>query len=124
VEDVKRWLPVLVYAALIFHGSSTTGDDLPRWSFMAHDKVLHVLEYSLLGALLARAFGMRRRWWPVFPILAGLAFGIGDEFHQSFVPGRYGNDLGDLTADLVGSALGTGAFYGFHRLRRRVTPST
>ena len=121
MEDVKRWLPVLVYAALIFHGSSQTGDDLPRWSFMAHDKILHILEYSLLGALLARAFGWRR-WWLAIPL--GLAFGVGDEFHQSFVPGRYGNDLGDLAADLVGSALGAGAFYGFHRFRRRVTQST
>jgi VanZ family protein len=121
VEDVKRWLPVLVYAALIFHGSSQTGNDLPHWSFLAHDKILHMLEYSLFGGLLARAFGLRR-WYLAIP--AGLAFGVGDELHQSFVAGRMGNDVGDMIADLVGSTLGAGAFYGFHRLRRRVTQST
>ena len=118
---MKRWAPVLLYAALIFHGSSQSGADLPKWSFMAHDKILHTLEYSGLGFFLARAFGGGRWWWA---IPAGLAFGISDELHQSFVAGRMGNDLGDMTADLVGSALGASAFYGFHRLRRRVTPST
>ncbi len=115
---MTRWLLVLVYAALVFYGSSRPGNDLPHWSFMAHDKILHTLEYSLLGLLLARAFGLRH-WWLAIPV--GLAFGIGDELHQSFVAGRMGNDLGDMTADLVGSALGAGAFYGFHRFVRRVT---
>jgi VanZ family protein len=121
VENVKRWAPVALYVALIFYGSSQPGNDLPQWSFMAHDKILHTLEYSGLGWLLARAFGTARWWWAI-PV--GLAFGIGDELHQSFVAGRMGNDLGDMTADLVGSALGAGAIYGFHRLRRRVTQST
>jgi VanZ family protein len=117
VEDVKRWAPVALYAAFIFYGSAQTGHELPRWSFMAHDKILHTLEYSGFGLLLARAFG-QRRWYLAIP--AGLLFAIGDELHQSFVPGRMGNDVGDMTADLAGSCLGAGIFYGFHRWVRRV----
>jgi len=114
---VKRWLPVAAYLAFIFMGSAQTADELPRWSFMAHDKILHALEYSLLGALLGRALGMR--WW-YLAIPVGLGLGAADELHQSFVAGRNGNDLGDMTADLVGSSLGACAFSGFHRYRRRV----
>ena len=38
--------------------------------------------------------------------LIGMAVGALDEFHQSFVPGRFGNDLGDLAADSLGSLVG------------------
>jgi VanZ family protein len=117
VENVKRWAPVVLYAALIFYGSSQPGHSLPRWWFMRHDKVLHALEYAGFAWLWARALGPRRWWWAV---VACMIYAIGDEFHQTFVPGRQGNDPADLAADLVGSLLGAAAFYGFHRLVRRV----
>jgi VanZ family protein len=103
------WLPVLAYAAVIFYFSSRTGAQLPRYWFMQHDKVLHSIEYTGLGLLVCR--GLRRsRVRPLPSLLAAaalaLAFGASDEFHQSFVPGRQGNDLGDLLADAVGGTLG------------------
>jgi VanZ family protein len=117
MEDVKRWLPALLYACLISYFSSLPGTDLPQYGFMIHDKILHTLEYSGFGFLLARGFGVRRFWWA---IVAGALFGVVDELHQTFTPHRNGNDPGDMLADLCGSALGAFAFYGFHRLRDRV----
>lgn len=118
---MRRWLLVFVYAAIIFYLSSRTGGQLPRWPIMAHDKLLHSIEYAGFAFLIANAiegrFGRRRI---AFAIVAAVAFGALDEFHQTFVPGRSGNDLGDLSADLAGAALGTLAFYGYHRLRQRV----
>lgn len=114
---MKRWLLVLPYAALIFYLSSRTGHQLPRWWFMRYDKVLHACEYAGLAFLVTNALGLGR-WW--LAILLSLAFGVADEFHQTFVPGRSGNDVGDMTADLVGGGLGAAAFYGYHRLIRRV----
>jgi VanZ family protein len=38
--------------------------------------------------------------------LIGAIVGIIDEYHQSFTPGRTGNDVGDWIADLLGSAAG------------------
>jgi VanZ family protein len=113
VEDVsgrqsalRRWLPVVLYAAMIFAGSSIPGTSInPRFS--VHDKVIHATEYAGLAFLLARAFGMRR-WW--LAIVVGLAYGISDEFHQTFTPHRSGNDLGDITADFVGSTVGAVAW--------------
>ncbi len=99
---MKRWLPVVLYAALIFAGSSIAGDAInPRLT--VHDKLIHTAEYAGFAFLLARAFGARR-WW--LAILVGVLFGISDEFHQTFTPHRSGNDLGDITADAVGSTLG------------------
>jgi VanZ family protein len=46
-------------------------------------------------------------------------FGVADEFHQSFVPGRQGNDLGDMTADLIGATLGAMSFLVLRRIFRR-----
>jgi VanZ family protein len=117
---VKRWAPVVLYAALIFYLSSKSGGELPRWSFMAHDKVLHALEYGGFAFLWAYALGARR-WY--LAVAACMVYAVGDEFHQTFVPGRYGNDPGDLAADLVGSVSGAAAFYAFHRFVRRVTRS-
>jgi VanZ family protein len=108
----SAWLPVVAYAAMIFYFSSRPGRGLPRWWFMRYDKVLHAGEYFWFGALLARALWMSglklgRAAWAA--IVLGVAFGVTDEFHQTFVPGRQGNDPGDLTADTLGSALGAGA---------------
>lgn len=113
---MKRWLPVVAYAALIFYLSSKTGHQLPRWWFMRYDKVLHACEYGGLGFLLTNALGARR-WW--LAALVALLFGVTDEFHQTFVPGRQGNDLGDLTADAVGATLGALSFVVLTRLLRR-----
>jgi VanZ family protein len=117
VENVKRWAPVVLYAALIFYLSAQTGSELPRWSLMRYDKVIHACEYAGFAFLWARALGVRRWYWAV---VACMVWALSDEFHQTFVAGRSGNDPGDLCADLVGSLLGTAAFYGFHRLVRRV----
>jgi VanZ family protein len=106
------WLPVVAYAALIFYFSSRPGRGLPRWWFMRYDKVLHAGEYFWFGLLIARALwmsGLRlgRAAWAAIAI--GVAFGVSDEFHQTFVPGRQGNDPGDLAADATGSSLGAAA---------------
>ncbi|MBI3962103.1 MAG: VanZ family protein [Deinococcus sp.] len=64
------------------------------------DKLTHALLYLPLGWLLARATGRA----PVALAVAAL-YGASDEIHQYFVPGRAAS-LGDLAADLLGSALG------------------
>jgi hypothetical protein len=121
---LSGWLPLLAYAGLIFYLSSRTGGGLPRWWFMRYDKVLHAGEYFWLAVLLYRALrsvGMRVRSAVIGAIAASILFGASDEFHQSFVAGRQGNDLGDLTADTVGATLGslTAAWAGRVITRKR-----
>ena len=116
------WLPVLGYCAMIFYFSSRTGGSMPRWEFLRHDKILHACEYSGLGLLLAfaavQSIASERRV-VVLAMALALAWAVGDEFHQTFVPGRQGNDPGDLAADAAGSTAGVVAFISFRRLAAR-----
>ena len=117
------WGPALAYLGLIFHLSSRPASGLPKSWWMSHDKLLHVGEYALLGALLVRALahsGVRRLLLPL-AALGALAWGWSDELHQSFVAGRQGNDLGDLLADGVGGLVGAAAAL-LLRARRRLSP--
>ncbi len=120
MEDVKRparaawrWLLALAYAGLIFYFSSRPATGLPRFWFMKYDKVLHAGEYFWFGVLLAfalRGGGLSLGRACLLAVAIAVAWGVTDEYHQTFVPGRSGNDLGDLAADTVGAALGSAAF--------------
>lgn len=70
------------------------------------DKVAHFGAYGLLATLWMRALAARltpaRAGWVAWAIAA--AFGITDEFHQSFVPGR-SIELADWLADATGAAV-------------------
>jgi VanZ family protein len=48
-------------------------------------------------------------------LVVGLT-GALDEFHQSHVPGRSGNDPADFAADLLGALCGALVFRKAHRL--------
>jgi len=76
---------------------------------LAFDKILHLAEYYILGYLLMRAFATSGV--PVLAaspvaaaILAGSAYGLSDEVHQAFVPGRVAS-LMDFLFDAAGVAL-------------------
>lgn len=78
------------------------------------DTWLHLVEYAVLGALLADAAGAftgRWTWRVLIPIPALLAslYGLGDEWHQSFVPGR-DSSLRDVAMDVVGAILGSALY--------------
>lgn len=108
------FLPAAGYAALIFALSSIPLDTEEFGYVFRFDKLLHLVEYYILGYLLMRAFTTCDTPFPgVSPIisatLVGIAFGISDEFHQVFVPGRDGS-LMDLLFDAVGATLAACTF--------------
>jgi len=85
--------PVLAYAGLIFWLSSVSRfpDMFP--AFTGFDKLAHFGEYYLLGCLLCRWLLAEKsrtanQYAVLFTILIGTLYGISDEWHQSFVPGR------------------------------------
>jgi VanZ family protein len=95
------WLPVVAWAALIFVLSAqpdlSTG--LGTWDLVLR-KLAHLTEYAILGALLLRAVGAR-----VPALVAGVAYAVSDEIHQTFVPGRQGSVL-DVLIDSAGVVIG------------------
>lgn len=106
---VSLWAPVVVYMAAIFYVSSLTQPILPPGG----DKPWHLIAYTGLGVVVARAFagGFFRRVVgsaAALSIAVGIAYAVSDEIHQMFVPGRSA-ELADLVADSAGVILGTAA---------------
>ena len=106
---VRWWVPVYLYAGLIFTVSSLPSP-LPAFKIPFLDKGLHAVEYGVLGFLLARAISNDsprklqqdfRLWAALFAFL----YGLGDEWHQSFVPMREASLL-DALFDGLGAFVG------------------
>ena len=99
VNPLSKWLPVLLWAALIFIFSSQ--EQVVASNFFAFDfifkKTAHILEYSILFILISRATGNNLK----AAFLLSMIYAISDELHQLFVPGRVASIL-DLGFDLTG----------------------
>jgi VanZ family protein len=98
---VRAWLPVIVWAAVIFAFSSipSLGTGLGTWDLVLR-KLAHAAEYAVLGALLMRAVGREGPAWAL-----GVLYAVTDEVHQHFVSGRQAAPL-DVAVDALGVALG------------------
>ncbi len=95
----------LFYALLIF-AVSTIPQVPPPWSFRWGDKVLHFVEYGIFSFLLFLAFFTSGKEFfkkNVFLLssIIGIAYGLSDEIHQKFIPGR-SCDVFDFLADCLG----------------------
>ena len=108
----------LSWAGLIFFLSSQPGIDTPLL-FPGQDKLFHLIAYAVLGFLGVGALkiteeGYRHRQvW--FVALVVMLYGISDEIHQYFVPGRSAETL-DAVADAVGAMLGAWTMFYLARL--------
>ena len=104
------WLPAVLYMTAIFILSSMSDLGTPPGG--VSDKSLHMLSYAVLGVLLllplAKAALSRVTWRrALLAIALATLYGVSDEFHQSFVPGR-SSELLDVAADAAGATLGVG----------------
>ena len=98
--------------------------------FPGQDKLFHLVVFGILGffvmgSLPAARDGYRRRqlWWVA---LAVMLYGVSDEFHQHFVPGRT-VEFFDVVADALGGLLGAWVMYlisGFMGKRHSGLPSS
>ncbi len=121
----RYWVPVVAYATLIFYGSSLSHpeDTFPSFLEGLSDKVLHMLEFGLLGVLCYRAFGSAAGAWGgryALPLAIALAifYGFTDELHQALVPEREA-DGWDFLADAGGATIGTVAWHLVRQMRDR-----
>lgn len=71
------------------------------------DKLAHLGVYALLALSCGLAAPVPLRLAPGVGLLAALALGLLDEWHQAGLPGRQAN-LGDWLADAAGALLGAG----------------
>jgi len=117
-----------LWAGLIFYLSHQPGV-LMQPLFILQDKLMHFTAYAILGFLgmgsvrtMAHGYRPEQAW--MICLLVGL-YGISDEFHQYFIPGRMADAL-DVAADIAGGVLGTWLMYALARrrvARRRQPPA-
>ena len=102
------WGPAVALMAGVFVMSSIP--EPPQVPGGMSDLSAHAIIYSVLGGLVLRAFA-GARWLGVTVSRSAKAlavtaiYGLSDEFHQSFVPGRV-SDVRDLVADVLGAVAG------------------
>lgn len=102
------WGPAVGLMAVIYFASDRS--DAPRLMRGIPDVLAHAAAYAVLGAATlrglagARRAGATARTALLAAVLAA-AYGMADEFHQSFVPGRTA-ELRDVLADALGAAAG------------------
>lgn len=114
------WAPVVLYMAIIFAGSSIS--NLPAIPGGFSDKTAHGSEYAVLGLLLARGLAGPRWLSITLPCVVGAVvlaalYGVFDEWHQLFVPGR-DFDVRDMMADAAGASMSAGALWLWSIIRR------
>ena len=114
MKVIRYWLPVAFVVSLIFYLSSLPAHEVPESWFPYQDKVQHIIAYTCLGFVFARALSWKFRNNPqgkpfknalYISIFMSTAYGALDEFHQSFTPGR-SVEFADFLADSVGSIIG------------------
>ena len=111
----------LLYMVAIFVQSSSALPEVPGAPPQL-DELAHLVEYAVLGALVARAIAVDPRLGPPGPraiwavaTLIAVLYGLSDELHQSFVPARCASWT-DALADAAGAA--AGALVAVTRLAR------
>jgi VanZ family protein len=121
VTAVLRIVPMVLTMGTIFFLSHQPGDRLTLPPLPGIDKLAHMLIYGFLAATVFFALSeQQKNTKPRSVMLLIMAvcflYGISDEYHQSFIPGRFVSIL-DLLADCAGAAM-TCALWG--RWRRRI----
>jgi VanZ family protein len=99
-------LPVVVYAGLIFLLSSFPHfpEEIPP--FIGYDKLAHLIEYYFFGVLVCRWLLKKKNHFVMghaffITLLIGTCYGVSDEWHQSFIPGRVAS-IWDTLFDAIG----------------------
>jgi len=113
MKDFKKllryWGPVALWMGIIFLFSSFPTGSASQivWSDFFLKKTAHLTEYGVLAILFYRALknsGVKRERAALAAIIMVFVYGISDEIHQSFTPGRMPKWY-DVGFDTIGGIL-------------------
>jgi VanZ family protein len=103
MKKIIRFIPALLWMGFIFYLSSqqTTGiGGDSYWQRFFILKTFHLIEYAVLFILINFAINSK-----LYSLTLSYLYGISDEFHQSFIPGRTAKFI-DTFIDLLGIFIG------------------
>ena len=101
---VLYFLPIVLFMGIIFYYSSQPYPPVVNLEHGASYE--HILEYLILSFLLYRGFinSKYKNIAFILAILIAIVYGVSDEMHQYFVPGR-NFDFIDMSLDALGACL-------------------
>ncbi len=96
---------LVAYMLVILSVSSIPGQDIPKTWLLSWDKLIHLVEYFILGILAMKSMNTisSRNLKIVIPF--GILFSVLDEYLQSFISGRFSSGW-DVLADTIGVIIG------------------
>jgi len=127
MNRIRHWLPALLWATIIFYFSAQ--ECAPQLTKekgvqLALQKIGHACEYAILAILLHgalhRGHNLGSRRAAILAALIAAGYGVTDEFHQSFVPGRFCM-VYDMAIDATGGVLAMIALYAYESHRSQQT---
>ena len=95
---------VIIFFLTIILGSSIPSNNIPNIYVFSLDKLLHVIEYFILGFLLFNSLLSKTKFPGILCLFLGVIFAIIDEIYQSTVFGRFPSSF-DVIADFIGLTL-------------------
>jgi len=115
-------LAAICWAGLIYFLSDQPGMDVIPL-FPGQDKIFHAIVFGVLGFLVLGAMHARARGYSPAQVWTAVVltafYGMLDEFHQTFVPGRTA-DTWDVVADVSGGMLGIYVLYALTRRHKAI----
>ena len=102
--QLKYWLPVYLYLILIFYFSSQSiipASTVLSERFYVRPYLQHILIYTGLALTISRASNYSKSSSNFLVIFSTTFYGLTDEIHQYFVPGRY-SSFKDILINSIG----------------------
>lgn len=122
-QYLKTWVPLLLWMGAIFfvsHQPKSALADFGAWDYMIK-KTAHFVAYAILAVLARRALPH-----PLMALVWAVLYAGLDEFHQTFIPGRFGSP-NDVLIDSLGALTGLALWGALQRQRdksdQRPTPA-
>ena len=96
---------LVAYMIVILSVSTLPSQSLPKTWLLSWDKLIHLVEYFIFGVLAMKSMNTVSSKMLLVVIPFGMAFGIADEYLQSFISGRFSSGW-DVLADTIGVTIG------------------
>jgi hypothetical protein len=122
LEKLIKFSTQLYIGWVLFIGLITLlpGKTIPQidWNFLAFDKVIHFVIFSILAFLgsinFKISFGLTKAFKPaLFSLFIAILYGTILEYMQTYIPDRR-FDYADLSANIGGSVVGVAVFFYYN----------